>query len=230
MGTSANSAPRGALIFDLDGTLVDTSGDIVHSSNYLRTTLGLAPLPATEVLAAVGHGAPHLLERLTGVGPDAGPRFEELLTRFRAHYLEHQTERSQVYPGIRDCLERAAVAHRLYVLSNKPHVATVGELEGQGLAGFFRGIWGAGALAELKPDPIGIATALADADLPASRAMMIGDMGIDVETGRRAGVRTCRVTWGFPDPGAEAAAADWVVDDVPALARVIDKGLATGGG
>lgn len=221
MSCPADRQTRGALIFDLDGTLVDTAGDIVASSNYLRSRLGLAPLPFAEVLAAVGRGAPFLIERLTGVGPADGARFEQLLGEFRTHYLEHQTERSRVYPGIRECLQRLGARHHLYVLSNKPHVATVRELEGQGLAGCFRAIWGAGAFAQLKPDPVGIETALTDSALPRSRALMIGDMGIDVETGQRAGVATCRVTWGFPDPAASAAVADLVVATVAELERAI---------
>jgi phosphoglycolate phosphatase len=216
-------ATRGVLIFDLDGTLVDTSGDIVGSSNYLRERHGLAPLPADEVLAAVGQGAPRLIERLTGVAPTAGAQFDELLGEFRRHYLAHQTERSRVYPGIRECLEGAAARHHLYVLSNKPHVSTVRELERQGLAGFFRAIWGAGALPVLKPDPLGIERALAASGCGPERGAMIGDMGVDVETGRRGGVTTCRVTWGFPDSSPQADLADRTVGSAGELSRVIER-------
>lgn len=208
---AASKRPEGVLVFDLDGTLVDTSGDLVFSVNHVRRVIGLGPLSKEQVLAQVGHGAGYLLPRVTGIDQNDNERLDQLMDEFRRHYLAHQTERSNLYPGIRDALESLVERYDLYVLSNKPHVALQGEIDGQKIGRFFKGIWGGGALPALKPDPVGIDTALQESAVPRSRCVMIGDMAVDIQVGINAGVSTCFVTWGFAALGDGDPTPDVIV-------------------
>jgi phosphoglycolate phosphatase len=192
--------PRGAIVFDLDGTLVDTSGDIVAGVNHVRCRHGLPALDERAVLDEVGHGAAHLITRTTGIPRDAGAPFDEALGAFRGFYKEHQGTSSAAYPGVRDMLEALCREFDLYVLSNKPVEATVREVGIQGLDGFFRGVWGGGSLPALKPDPAGVRRALAESGVPTGRGAMVGDLVIDLQTGAGAGVQLFLVTWGFARP------------------------------
>lgn len=203
---------RGALVFDLDGTLVDTSRDLVRSVNYMREIEGLAPLSVAEVLVSVGRGAVHLLRKTIGIEENENERLKRLLKRFESHYLSHQAELSRPYPGIKETLASLALRYHLFLLSNKPHRATVNEAVKHGLEIYFEEVWGAGALPTLKPDPAGILLAMKRSGLPRERTVMIGDMVTDIRTGINAGVKTCFVTWGFgtlgsedPEPSAIAA-------------------------
>jgi phosphoglycolate phosphatase len=192
-------------VFDLDGTLVDTSGDIVAAINHMRGLASLPPLDRAAVLAEVGFGAPHLIERTTEAS-GAAP-LPERLDEFRRHYREHQGTASAIYPGVRSMIDELAAEFDLYVLSNKPHDAAVREIEIRGLGAAFRRVWGAGSLPALKPDPVGVREALRESGVDASRGAMVGDMAIDVATGAAAGVRSFLVSWGFKSPRLEAALA-----------------------
>ena len=217
----------GALVFDMDGTLVDTSGDIVHSINHIRDMLGQCPLSSEEVLRYIGHGNPHLLSHVTGI-EEGDPELERVRQTFREFYLAHQTERSHPYPGIRDALECLArdYDYDLYVLSNKPHVAVLAELKGHMLFSYFKAIWGAGALAHMKPDPIGIQTAANMSGLSLLKTVMIGDMLPDIQAARNAGSKSCFVSWGFgkisPEFPTPSAIIDSVAELVPKVAAIID--------
>jgi phosphoglycolate phosphatase len=227
MGFDKTERQHGALIFDLDGTLVDTAGDIVFSVNHIRRLLGLSKLDTKRVLSAVGRGAPYLLAELTGISKDDIERMEEMRSEFRRHYLEHQTKHSKLYPGIRRALENLSSRYDLFVLSNKPHPAVLGELNGQGISSFFKHVWGGGSLAAMKPDPIGIETVIETDSYPRDRVLMIGDMAIDIETAANAGVKSCFVAWGFGSLENGSPKPDITVDEVTGLVPAIDKLLAT---
>jgi len=163
------------------------------------------------VLELVGFGAPFLASRLTGVA-EGSAELMKLLTVFRDHYLEHQTEQSELYPEVRETLDVLGGRHTLFVLSNKPHPAVVRELEARELTGYFREVWGAGALDVMKPDPAGVVEAMRLAGASSEETVMIGDSGIDVNTGVNAGVATIFASWGFnpladddPEPTATAS-------------------------
>ncbi len=191
------TGPAGVIVFDLDGTLTDTSGDIAFSTNYMRERLGQSPLSVAEVLEAVGRGAPYLLKTLLGVGEGQTEKLNELLKEFERHYLTHQGQHSRLYPGMRAAIESLSSRYDLYVLSNKPERATVREVEKAGIRKFFRAVWGAGSLPGLKPDPIGVLRALKTSDIPRSLGVMVGDLFVDIQTAHNAGVMSCFVTWGF---------------------------------
>jgi phosphoglycolate phosphatase len=191
--------PRGAVVFDLDGTLVDTSGDIVASVNRVRALHSLPALDARTILDEVGRGAAHLVSRMLDLPQDAAG-FADAVREFRECYKAHQGESSAVYPGVREALEALSREFDLYVLSNKPTEAAVREVGIQGLSRFFRGVWGGGSLPALKPDPAGVLKALDETGVDASRGAMVGDLVIDLQTGANAGVSLFLVTWGFARP------------------------------
>ena len=217
--------PRGAIVFDLDGTLVDTSGDIVAAVNHVRARLAMPALDRRAVLDEVGHGAAHLIARTTGVPRDAGARFDEALGAFRGFYKDHQGARSEAYPGVRGMLDALRGDFDLYVLSNKPTEAAVREVGIQGLADCFCAVWGGGSLAAMKPDPAGVLKALAASGVDARRGAMVGDLVIDLETGANAGVRPFLVTWGFARPPVGFGAAYESAETPAELVEKIERAI-----
>jgi phosphoglycolate phosphatase len=187
----------GVVIFDLDGTLIDTSEDLAFSVNCLREQQGLTPLHKREVLKAVGQGVAVLIQRALEIDDANQTRTDQLIHAFRAHYTAHQGERSKPYPGILNALRPLASRYDLFVLSNKPHGATKREIDIHGLTPYFRDIFGAGAFDALKPNPVGVAAALAQSGMDNTRGIMVGDLWVDIETGHNAGVYTVFAEWGF---------------------------------
>jgi phosphoglycolate phosphatase len=220
--TNTNSdEARGVAVFDLDGTLVDTAGDIVFTANHIREVVGLEPLGSAEILAQVGRGAPYLLAQLTGIPHEDRERIGAIRREFRRHYLAHQTERSHPYPGIRRALENLGRRLDLYVLSNKPHPAVLGEIAGHDLGAHFIEVWGAGAFEEVKPHPMGVLAALERSGASPDRAVMIGDMDIDTRTAHAAGVHSCFVRWGFGALREDGPTPELIVDAVDELADAV---------
>ena len=220
---SGGSSGRGVVVFDLDGTLVDTSGDLVAAVNHVRALEALAPLDVRAVLDEVGYGATHLIARTTGAR--SGDALAERLAEFRRFYREHQGTRSALYPGVRSLIEALAADYDLYVLSNKPSEAAVREIELHGLGAAFRRVWGAGSLPALKPDPVGVLEALRSSGVGAERGAMVGDLGIDVATGAAAGVSTFLVTWGFRRAAIEVAGQFVAVETPSLLAAQIRRAI-----
>ncbi len=183
------------LLFDLDGTLVDTRGDIADSANHVRIAAGLAPLDESTVLGFVGNGSRNLMERClegTGVDPEEGTR------AFERHYATRPCERSRLYPGIEELLARTEHCGRA-VVTNKPLRIALLVLEALGIGGRFRWVIGGRSLARLKPAPDPVDLAVRAMGGAPDRTWMIGDGPQDVRAGQAAGVRTVAVAWGFHD-------------------------------
>lgn len=215
------AAPAGVLVFDLDGTLTDTSEDIASSVNFVRRQEGLLPLTTAEVLRQVGRGAPHLIRETLPAGTADAERLPGLLAMFQDHYLKHQGEHSRLYPGIREAVSTLSERYDLYVLSNKRQDATSNEVRAHGIERFFRHVWGAGAFPRLKPDPAGVSEAIALSGLTPARALMVGDLNVDMLTGANARVRTIHVTWGFGVLGTEDPVPSATVRSASELATTV---------
>jgi phosphoglycolate phosphatase len=215
------TASRRLVIFDLDGTLIDSSRDLATAINAaLRHFLpALEPVPLDVVRAFIGSGARVLVERsIAHVGLDRGP--EEVLPVFLAAYSRCLLETTRLYDGALEALE-ALRGDTLAVLTNKPGDMSRAILDGLGVGQRFLRVYGGGDLPTRKPDPDGVFRLLDESGLPPEQAAMVGDSAIDVRTGRAAGVRTIGVTYGFDKASLTAEAPDLLIDDLRSLPGVL---------
>lgn len=201
-----------ALVFDLDGTLIESRRDIATAINRLRADLGLASLPLAQVLGMVGEGARALVEKALADAIPAGDaeRIDAALARYLGHYREVALDTTHAYPGVPEMLAALAAAYPLALLSNKPEEMSRRILAGLGLAAPFREVLGGDSLPTRKPDPAGLALLAGRLALPLADLLLIGDSRIDAETATNAGCRFARVDWGFPQPQGPEIAADLV--------------------
>jgi phosphoglycolate phosphatase len=184
-----------ALIFDLDGTLIDSKQDLVLSVNATLRAIGREELPADLVASYVGSGAPVLIGKALGGSPDS-KELQRALRYFLSHYEQHKLDNTRAYPGVREALVQLN-GTPMAVLTNKPANISVRILEGLGLAQFFQVIYGGNSFATKKPDPLGANTVLSDLQAAASEAAMVGDSEVDVQTARNAGMISAIVNFGF---------------------------------
>jgi phosphoglycolate phosphatase len=213
------------LIFDLDGTLIDSQKDLADSVNATRAFMGLAPLPLDQVSSYVGNGAPMLVRRAL---PDADERqLARGLEHFLDYYREHMLDSTTLYPGVREALDELHAAHvPLAILTNKPVRFSLQLMEGMGLDLHFFRIYGGNSFAEKKPHPMGINMLVAESGAARDRTIMVGDSAVDVLTARNAGVRSCGVTWGFQPETFVEAPPDVLVDDLRTLAGMVLSGTS----
>lgn len=206
------------VVFDLDGTLVDSSRDLATALNaaLVRLAPGTPRLSDERVRSFIGSGARKLIERSLLASSLELP-VEELLPAFLEAYRGCLLDTTRLYPGVEEALE-ALAPRALAVLTNKPGDLSRAILEGLGVAGRFLRVYGGGDLPERKPDPVGLLRLLEEAGAAASEAVMVGDSDIDVLTGRAAGALTAGVSYGF-DPGSlRATPPDVMLDDLRELA------------
>ncbi|HYN20928.1 MAG TPA: HAD-IA family hydrolase [Thermoanaerobaculia bacterium] len=200
-----------ALVFDLDGTLIDSRRDLTTAVNRLRSELGLPPLQLEQVVEMVGEGAKVLVRRaLADWNEDLSPeRLQDVLDRYLAHYWEVCLDTTRPYPGIETMLEDLGRSYRLALLSNKGEKLSAHILKSLGIGGHFREILGGDSFPTRKPDPAGL-VAIADRfEVSVERLMLIGDSHVDVETARNAGCRFALVEWGFSRaPGTDGLDAE----------------------
>jgi phosphoglycolate phosphatase len=188
-----------ALVFDLDGTLIDSRRDITTAINRMREELGLPPILLEAVVTMVGEGARLLVER--ALGPDFPPeQIDRALARYLAHYADVCLDETRPYPGIEEMLEELAGRYPLALLSNKGEALSRKILAGLGLSRFFGEILGGDSLPTRKPDPAGLRVLAERLGVPLERLLLVGDTWIDAETAHNAGCSFILVEWGFPRP------------------------------
>jgi phosphoglycolate phosphatase len=193
---SGRAARYDHVVFDLDGTLVDSSQDLVAAVRHMLRRLGLPPLPAETVLGYVGEGARRLVERSLATSDEAS--IDAGLAIFRAHYEKHLLDRTRAYPQVPEALAALARGGRvLSVLTNKPEAMSRAILDGLGLLGRFLAVVGGDTLATRKPAPHGLRHLAARAGIALGRTMLVGDSAVDLETARAAGASFCGALWGF---------------------------------
>jgi phosphoglycolate phosphatase len=205
------------LIFDLDGTLIDSRLDLAHSVNAARNHLGLAPIANELVYSYVGEGAPVLLRRALG---SAAPQqdVDRALEFFLQYYRQHQLDHTKLYPGVREALEalKATGAH-LNVLTNKPVRISHEILAGLGINSYFEYVYGGNSFDFKKPHPIGIHTIVRDTGAVREKTVMVGDSGVDIQTARNAGVLSCGVSYGFQPETLVTYPPDFMIDNMGEL-------------
>ena len=222
------------VIFDLDGTLIDSRLDLVHSVNAALRHIGRTELPDDVIASYVGDGAPVLIQRALGVDAARGEVVDEALVRkglefFLKYYREHKLDHTTVYPGVAEALAtiQNAASHshnggprKLAVLSNKPVVPSRAIIEALGLGQFFSQVYGGNSFTSKKPDPEGARKLLEEYGVPPQQAAIIGDSHVDVNTGRNAGMVTVGVTYGFAPHTLQDEPPDVLVDHPSELATL----------
>ncbi len=213
------------VIFDLDGTLIDSRLDLVHSVNAALRHIGRPELPDDVIASYVGDGAPILIQRALG-----GDTVEEAIVRqglqfFLSYYREHKLDHTTVYPGVKEALtgvQRSSNGNprAMAVLSNKPVVPSRAIVEALGLGPFFKQIYGGNSFATKKPDPEGARKLLEENGVRPEEVVIVGDSHVDVETGVNAGLWTIGVSYGFAPHTLEEQPPDVLVDAPHELAKL----------
>ncbi len=212
------------LIFDLDGTLIDSRLDLIHSINAMLRHCGRPELPGDVIANYVGDGAPMLVRRALG-DPDDEGSVQRALEFFLAYYREHKLDHTHVYAGIHGALAAIRggdneLPRKMAVLSNKPVGPSRAIVEALGLGEFFSQVYGGNSFSTKKPDPLGAQALLKEAGCLPKETVIVGDSSNDVLTGRNAGLWTCGVTYGFAPQTLELAPPDVMVDTPGELAEV----------
>ena len=211
------------LIFDLDGTLIDSRLDLIHSVNAMLRHFKRPELPGEVIASYVGDGAPMLVRRALG-DPKDEHFLKSALEFFLTYYRAHKLDNTHVYAGIKESLAAIGnsngISRKMAVLSNKPVNPSRAIVEALGLAEYFVHVYGGNSFPTKKPDPLGARTLLEQTRTGAEETLMVGDSSIDVITGRNAGVWTCGVTYGFAPHTLCEAPPDVAVDKPQELARL----------
>lgn len=211
---------RDLLIFDLDGTLIDSKRDITDSVNATRAWKQLPPLPDDIVSAYVGNGASMLIRRALPHLTDE--EHAEAHKFFLQYYRDHMLDATTLYPGVREALDRLhAEPVTMAILTNKPVKFSVHLIAGLNLDRHFFRIYGGNSFEEKKPHPVGIEKLIEETGADRELTVMVGDSAVDVRTARNASVQACGVSWGFQPETFEHAPPDFVIDDLSALADMM---------
>jgi len=198
---------------------VDSKQDLSDSVNHVRKVFGLDPLSETEISSYIGDGAQMLIRRALGPSaPDS--EVEAGLSLFLSYYRDHMLDRSVLYPGVEDTLERLEDC-TLAVLTNKPIRFSRTMLQGLGILERFAAVYGGNSFERKKPDPIGVFRILEDTRSGPDQAWMIGDSAVDVMTGKNAGIRTCGVAWGYAVETFNQAPPDYFIKGFHELEELI---------
>ncbi|MBM3785234.1 MAG: HAD-IA family hydrolase [Acidobacteria bacterium] len=212
------------LIFDLDGTLVDSKQDLIDSVNATRGYMGLGALPGETVARYVGRGAMALIQSALGESAPASDveRAHEFFIRY---YGEHMLDKTTLYPGARETLDALLEGgHRLAVLTNKPYKFSERMMATLGLGKHFVRVYGGNSFEpKKKPDPVGINALLSETGVARERTVMVGDSAVDIRTARNASVRACGVAWGFQPESFQTDPPDFVIDRFLQLAEWVLK-------
>ena len=205
------------VIYDLDGTLVDSRDDLADSVNAMLGRLGLPQHDPKVIHGFIGEGAERLIRR--SLGPTHDERYAEAAPIWREEYSKRLLARTRLYPGVEALLRLPPDARA--VLTNKPGDFARQILEGLGVAAAFRAVLGGDEIRR-KPSPQGLLRLCATLGAAPGEALLVGDSAVDLATGRAAGVRTCAVTWGLGERAA-LASADYLCDTPSALGELLGR-------
>lgn len=214
------------VVFDLDGTLVDSRRDLAEAVNATRTHMGRGPLPNDLIYSYVGNGLAFLLRRALGtemLEADFQKALAYLLPWYRKHALVHTC----LYAGVRESLERLRSAGaRLGVLTNKPTDISHAILKGLGVSDFFFRVYGGDSFHERKPDPVGINALLAECRVPRGATVLVGDSAVDVRAARNAEIPVYCVSYGFAPQSLIADPPDLLFDNMLSLTEhLLENGV-----
>lgn len=208
-----------ALIFDLDGTLIDSKQDLIHSVNAMLREAGRGELAVETISGYIGHGAPKLVERALGDACTEQER-QRALKFFLNYYEQHKMDTTCAYPGVAETLEKLS-GIPMAVLTNKPVRISERILDEMGLRKHFRAIYGGNSFETKKPDPLGAKTILRELRVEPGETLLVGDSEVDVQTARNAGTLAAAVNYGFGVHDRTAHPADIYLSSFGELATVL---------
>jgi phosphoglycolate phosphatase len=209
------------LIFDLDGTLIDSRLDLANAVNATLRHMGMEALSNERVYSYVGNGAPVLVRRALG-DQATEAQAQEALEYFLEYYGAHDLDFTTLYPGVREALDRfAAAGKKMAVLTNKPVRMTRHIVDGLGVADRFFQIYGGNSFEFKKPHRMGVDALISEAGVAREKTLMIGDSSVDVNTARNAEIQCCGVTYGFQPESLADPAPEILVDDMRQLADLL---------
>lgn len=214
--------PIKLLIFDLDGTLIDSSLDITNAINYALKPLGLPPLTTKDTIKMVGEGITRLIEKLlsnVSLGGNDDVK-KAVIDRFLEHYGNHLLDNTRAYPGVMETLEDLR-DYKKAVISNKREAFSIRILDGLGMSKFFDIIIGSDSTPEKKPSPLPVLRVLRELTTKPEEAIIIGDSNLDIEAGRAAGLKTVAVTYGYRTLDV-IKDADYVIDRIEDLLNLVN--------
>jgi phosphoglycolate phosphatase len=213
-----------ALIFDLDGTLIDSKLDLAHAVNATLEHMRREALSHETIYSYVGNGAPMLVRRALGEGA-SDEEVNAGLAHFLSYYRAHMLDNTVPYPGVREglaLLER----HPMAVLTNKPVHFSRAILDGLGLLPYFRCVYGGNSFEQKKPHPMGTERLLRELEAGPREAMIVGDSDVDVRTARNAGTWACGVSYGLGMEGMTAHPPDLMLDSLVELREYLNGRVA----
>ena len=206
------------LVFDLDGTLIDSARDLANSVNAALEHMNRPPLTEEIIASFVGNGAAMLVRQALSAEEKISPdevHDEEIATAysyFLDHYRAHNLDYTYAYEGVMEALRVLSGRHMMAVLTNKPVRPARRICEGLGMGEFFRVIYGGDSFPLKKPDPMGLNAIIAEVGVRADETMMIGDSKVDVLTARNAGAWTLGCQFGFGPQNLHEETPDILVD------------------
>jgi len=214
------------LVFDLDGTLIDSAQDLCNSVNAALTQFHLNPLPDPAIAGFVGNGAPLLMRRALALSANVTPDevdqqlFDQSYQYFLLYYREHKLDFTYAYEGVLEALKAlfdlredpASVTRKMAVLTNKPVRPAMGICAGLGLADYFVHIYGGDSFAAKKPDPMGLRSLMTELGVQPDETAMIGDSKVDMQTARNAGAWAVGCSFGFGPQNLMEVPPDILVD------------------
>jgi phosphoglycolate phosphatase len=208
------------IIFDFDGTLVDSKKAIADSVNFTLENIGLTKKSNEEIMTYVGTGVEALIEQ--SLGKDNMRFFEKALSVFTEHHIKHSADSSRLYPHVEDVLEHYKDKIKV-IITNRRYESAAGLLRSLGAYDDFKKIVGGDDLACTKPSSCPLDRIIEEFKIQdKQKAIMVGDMDIDVYTGKNAGVRTCAVTYGIGNrEDIIKAKPDYIIDDISELRNIV---------
>jgi phosphoglycolate phosphatase len=205
------------IMFDLDGTLVDTGRDITNALNYALRPYGLSELTVEVTVKMVGEGLTRLIEKV--IGEEKGQLRDAVKKRFLDYYSEHLTDYSKTYPHVRETLENLSF-YKKAVISNKREYLSANLLDKLVLLKYFDLVVGSDTTSERKPSAVPVIHVINKLGVALHESIIVGDSPYDIEAGKKAGVKTIAVTYGYGEK-KNLLDADYMIDSIESLLTLI---------
>ncbi len=207
------------MVFDFDGTLVDSKNDIVNSVNHVLRRCGLKEKDFAEVVSYIGTGSEELMQK--ALGPEGHAKFDKAYKLFREHYTEHMFDSSALYPHVKETLAHFG-GKKTAIITNRHSSSARRMLEAFGIKNHFEHILGGEGDSCKKPSPCPVLEVISFFGVQPDKTMMVGDMDLDVTAGKEAGAVTCGVTYGIGSrEDVERARPDFLIDNISKLKDLV---------